>query len=215
MSTLVIQHGEDEPPGLIGAALGRFDVCRTWRGEPVPETLTHDALVVLGGTMAAWDDERHPHLAGEARLLAAYTRAGRPTLGICLGSQLLARGLGARNFRGPGLEKGLLPVTLTEDGRSDALLHSFDGATVVQWHEDTFSLPGGAAWLASSASYPHQAFRVGERAWGLQFHVECDRAMRLSWGFDAAPAEIDERIDARGRALAQQFAALVISSPRR
>jgi len=211
MSTLVIQHGEDEPPGLVGAALGKYEVCRTWLGERVPDALTHDALVVLGGPMAAWDDERHPHLAAEARLLAAYARAGRPTLGVCLGSQLLARGLGARNFRGPALEKGLLPISLTDAGRSDALVRGFDGATVVQWHGDSFSLPDGAVWLASSASYAHQAFRVGERAWGLQFHVECDRALRRVWGFDAG----SDDIDTRNRGLAERFAELVILSARR
>jgi GMP synthase-like glutamine amidotransferase len=206
---LVVEHVEGEGPGLLGEALGRFEVCRRWRNDPVPEEATHDGILVLGGSGSAWDPELEP----EARLLAAYVRAGKPTLGICLGSQLLARGLGARNFRGPTLEKGLFPITLHDAGQRDPLLYDFDGATVMQWHEDSFTLPPGAFLLASSAQYPHQAFRVGERAWGVQLHVECDRRMRLDWSKDPSWAGGDE-IDQQGRAFAARFAELVISSAR-
>ncbi len=212
MKILVVEHAESETAGLVGEALGAIEVCRPWRGQRVPEEPVHDALVVLGGPMAAWDDEAHPHLAAEARLLAASAKAGLPTLGICLGAQLLARGLGARNFRGPTLERGLFPITLSEAGRTDRLLGGFDGATVLHWHEDSFDLPSGAERLASSALYANQAFRVLDNAWGVQFHVECSRRLRLDWDPSWAG---DDDLDLRGRAFAERFAALVFSSPGR
>ena len=172
----------------------------------------------MGGPQDAWGDEAHPYLAGEARLLADATRAGRPTLGVCLGAQLLARGLGARVYRGPRPELGIAPIMLTDAGRSDVLLAPFDGAAVLHWHSDTFDLPAGAVRLAESPAYANQAFRVGPRAWGVQFHVECSAAMRRDWAERGAdelqavgvePSSLwaleTEALDPRGRAFAERL----------
>jgi GMP synthase (glutamine-hydrolysing) len=228
MRALVIQHAEHETAGLLGAALAergaQIDLRLVFAGHPVPATADeHDALIVLGGPMAAWDPL--PFLDEEARLLASAVRAGRPTLGVCLGAQLLARGLGARVYRGPALELGLAPIALTSDGRADPLLAPFDGAEALHWHSDTFDLPVGATHLASSARYPNQAFRLGARAYGVQFHPECDRALRRTWarhgadelrGAGVAPESLEgsAALDERGRALARAFVALVNSSAR-
>lgn len=222
MRALAVEHAEHEGTGLVGEALAAggvgVDLVRVWRGEPLPSAdgRGYDLVVVLGGAMSA----NEAALDGEAALLAASARAGRPTVGICLGAQLLARGLGATVRRGPAPEIGIFPLSLTDAGRSEPLLAGLDGAGVFQWHYDTFDLPPGALLLASSARYPHQAYRVGARAFGVQFHPECSRAMRLDWAarsgdelaaaaVDAAALAGDEALDARGRAFGRALLQLV------
>ncbi|HEX8954050.1 MAG TPA: type 1 glutamine amidotransferase [Polyangia bacterium] len=222
MRALAVEHQEHEGAGLVGAALAdggvRVDVVRTWLGDALPtaDGAGYDLVVVFGGPMSANDRA----LDGEAALLAASARAGRPTVGICLGAQLLARGLGATVRRGPAPEIGLFPLSLTGAGRRDPLVGGLDGATMFQWHYDTFELPPGAVLLASTARYAHQAFRVGARAWGVQFHPECSRAMRLDWaargadevraaGCDPAALAGDDALDARGRAFSRALLQLV------
>jgi GMP synthase (glutamine-hydrolysing) len=224
MRALVVEHAEHEGAGLCGAALADAGVAidrrRMWAGDRLPSPDGYDLVLVLGGPMSAWDDAAHPHLADEAALLAGSARAGRPTVGICLGAQLLARGLGARVFAGPAPELGLLPITLTDAGRGATLFAGLDGATVLHWHSDSFALPDGAVLLASSARYAHQAFSVGARAFGVQFHPECDRAMRLDWarrgadelhaaGVDPESLAGDEAVDAHGAAFARALLHLV------
>jgi GMP synthase (glutamine-hydrolysing) len=186
MRVLVLQHAEHEGPGLVGDELSlrgaSLDVRRTDRGDAVPDSPRgFDLLLAMGGAMSAWEDAAHPLLAAEARLLGEAARAGVATVGICLGAQLLARGLGARVHRGPRLELGLAPIALTGEGRADPLFAPLDGRAVLHWHEDTFELPAGAARLASTADYPNQAFRLGARVYGVQFHIELDRAARRLW----------------------------------
>jgi GMP synthase (glutamine-hydrolysing) len=227
MRALVVEHAEHEGAGLVGAALAdagvALDVRRTWAADPLPAPegggAGYDLVLVLGGPMSAWDDAAHPHLAAETALLAASSRAGRPTVGICLGAQLLARGLGARVERGPATELGLLPITLTDAGRREPLLAGLDGAEVLHWHSDTFALPAGAVLLASSARYAHQAFRVGARTFGVQFHPECDRTM-LDWarrdadelraaGVEVAALGGSDAVDERGRGFARALVAML------
>jgi GMP synthase (glutamine-hydrolysing) len=215
MRALVVEHAEHEGAGLVGEALQtgglRLEVVRTWAGDPLPtgDGAGYDLVLVLGGPMSA----NEAALDGEAALLAASSRAGRPTVGICLGAQLLARGLGARVRRGDAPEIGIFPLTLSDAGRGEPLLAGLDGAHMFQWHSDTFELPAGAALLASSARYAHQAFAVGARAFGVQFHPECSHAMRLDWaargGVDTAAVAGDETIDARGRAFGRALLQLV------
>jgi GMP synthase (glutamine-hydrolysing) len=217
MRALILQHADGEGAGLVGAALAEggvtLDVVPLWRGAAVPDDAGYDLVVALGGPMSAWDDAAHPHLAVEATRLGARARAGRTTLGICLGAQLLARGLGAAVTRGPRPELGLLPIALTDEGRADPLLRPLDGQAVLHWHYDRFALPAGAVRLASTAECANQAFRLGARVWGVQFHPECDRAMRADWAARGAdelrdagvdPASLggcgDEGLDERGRA---------------
>jgi GMP synthase (glutamine-hydrolysing) len=190
MRALIIEHAEGEGAGHLGAALAgggvALDVCRVWQGAPLPAALDgYRALIVLGGPMDAWDDAGHPHLAREAELLAASARAGRLTLGVCLGAQLLARGLGARVHRAAQPEVGIFPIAVNELGMADPLLNICADRHVLQWHRDTFELPAGARLLASSPRCRHQAFRVA-RAWGVQFHPECDAAMRADWALRGA-----------------------------
>lgn len=147
-----------------------------------PSTEGYDGLVVLGGPMSADDTERYPHLAVEAAAIRKAVDQGIPVLGICLGAQLLALALDASVRRNPRREIGWYPVTPTDAGNADPLLSHFGGSQpVFHWHGDTFSVPEGALHLASSEHCTNQAFRFGDRVWGLQFHLEVDEPMIDRW----------------------------------
>jgi len=216
---LILTHAPHEHAGLVGHALaGEIDTRALYRGDPVPTSAAaYDLVVAMGGPMSAWDDAAHPFLAAEARLLAGAARAGACVLGICLGAQLLARGLGARVYRNRARELGIAPIALTDDGRADPLLAPLDGADVLHWHDDTFDLPAGAVRLASTELTPNQAFRFGARAWGVQFHVECDTAMIRAWSEmepDLARGTHDLAwYDQRGTAFARALIGLASRTP--
>jgi len=197
-SWVAIQHVSYEDPGLIAqCALRRgieLQLCHPYRGEPLPSWEEIDGLVVMGGPMGVSDTSEHPYLTHETELIAAMVHAGQPVLGVCLGAQLLAHSLGAKVYRGEQAEIGFGSVSLTPAGRNDPVLGSFGAEIlpVVHWHQDTFDLPDDALWLARSALYPHQAFRVGECAYAFQFHVEVNRELADAWS-ELWPAEtLDE-----------------------
>ncbi|HEX3597302.1 MAG TPA: type 1 glutamine amidotransferase [Polyangiaceae bacterium] len=174
----VLQHIEPEGPGLVADALRTHDVgvavTRPDLGEPVPERLDGEVgLLVMGGPMGVYEVERHPYLAHEQRLIESALRAEVPVLGICLGSQLLAATLGARVAPGPRKEIGWFDVTRTEESETDPLLGRAPRTfRALHWHGDVFDLPEGAVSLAHSRLTEHQAFRFGEHAHGLLFHLE-------------------------------------------
>ena len=178
---LVVVHEEHAGLGRLGDLVGcRLDERRPDRGDEVPvDASGHDALVVLGGSMAAWDDDVAPWLPATRRLMAAAVEDGVPTLGICLGAQLLALATGGRVERGGvGLEVGLVPLELTAEAAADELMAAVrqrlgERLSVAEWHQDAITeLPPGAVPLVVGERYPHQAFRLGERAWGVQYHPE-------------------------------------------
>jgi GMP synthase (glutamine-hydrolysing) len=182
----VIQHVAWEGPGTIAdeaTARGiRLDLRRMDRGEPVQTLEEISGLVVMGGPMSANDTATHPHLAHERRLLRDAMERRLPVLAVCLGSQLLALALDARVERGPMPEVGIGEVALTAEGRDDPVLGmAGDSVPVVHWHEDTFHVPDGAVHLAESSLYRNQAFRLGDRAYAFQFHLEVDRALAGAW----------------------------------
>jgi GMP synthase (glutamine-hydrolysing) len=170
---IVIQHEPGEGPGTLAPFLRDARFVRTFAGDPVPEEA--DALVVLGGGMGVYDQDRLPHLREEIRLLRRCVDQGRPVLGICLGSQLLASALGGEVAKAPRKEIGFYRVRLGAGAREDALFGAAPESFVAfHWHGDAFTLPGDAVPLASSTMTPVQAFRVGARAFGVQFHLETD-----------------------------------------
>ena len=184
---LVLQHIACEPPGVVrgraaGARRRRCVRVELDEGEALPGLDGIDAIVAMGGPMSVNDEAEHPWLVDEKRLIAEAVRAGIPFFGACLGVQLLASSLGARVTAGATPEVGVLPVFATEAAADDPV---FSGLAwprpTLQWHGDTFELPDGATLLATSPAYPHQAFRVGDRAYGVQFHLEVTDEMADEW----------------------------------
>ncbi len=175
---LVIQHSPAEDLGTFGAVLsergGEATYVRVYAGEDVPTTVRDfHGLVLMGGPMGVYERDRYPFLGAELELVQWALQQGTAVLGVCLGSQLLAHALGAKVGPGTAKEIGWYDVRLTEKGHSDPLLTQFPEAFVgFHWHGDVFPLPPGAVALASSDLTPVQAFRYGEKAYGLLFHLE-------------------------------------------
>ncbi|MEF0939960.1 type 1 glutamine amidotransferase [Rhizobium sp. BR 362] len=190
MRVAVVENMKNTPLGALGIALeeagAEIEWFRAWEGERLPrEASAHDALVVLGGEQNARDDETHPYLPELARLMRRFEEADKAVLGICLGSQLLARAYEAENLIGIAHEFGWKTVGVTEEGRADPLLSDLgDDFTIFQWHSDTFSLPIGAVHLAANAVTRNQAFRIGRAAYGTQFHFEANTAVVEGWRTD-------------------------------
>lgn len=173
--------------------------------EPLPDWRAFDAIVAMGGPMSANDDEAHPWLSPEKRLIAEAVRADKPFWGVCLGVQLLAASLGARVYPGAVPEVGLLPVALTLDGLTDPVFAGLPHEVLtLQWHGDTFDLPHEAVRLAGSPAYPNQAFRV-RRAYGVQFHLEVSAEMAREW------AEVPEYVASLERTLGSENASTFLA----
>lgn len=180
---IALRHVAFEDLGLLGPILARAGWDVRYLDAPVDAlTAEADLLIVLGGPIGACEAEAYPFLAAETEPLERRLVRGRPTLGICLGCQLMAQALGARVFPGSIKEIGWGPVTLTPAGLTSELSVLVDSkARVLHWHGDTFDLPAGAVPLASNANYENQAFAFGSAALALQFHVEADPATLELW----------------------------------
>ena len=225
---LVVQHTPSEGLGWLQEWLPDAGVhvhpIHPYLGHRVPPSVEGDALVVLGGPMGATDDEVAPWLPAVRSLLATAIDDGVPTLGICLGAQMLATVAGgevSRGSAGPELGYGDVEVAV-----SDELLTA-GSLPVVQWHFDTVTrLPDDAVLLASSDRYAVQAFRVGDVAWGLQFHMEATLPMVADWASNDAEqirtllkrtpedvvgsvADAQPRLLAAGEELARRFASVI------
>lgn len=184
---LMLLHQEQSTCGRVGRLLMErgyvLDIRRPRFGDPLPTTLTgHAGLVIFGGPMSANDEE--DWLRAEIGLIGVALREQTPFLGLCLGAQMMVRELGGRVFEHADgrAEIGYYPLRATTAGHDDA---SRIGAEwpdhVYQWHREGFDCPAGAELLAEGDDFPVQALRVGERAYGLQFHPEVTLAMIHRW----------------------------------
>jgi GMP synthase (glutamine-hydrolysing) len=154
-----------------------------------------DLLIVLGGPIGAYEEHIYPFIREELRLIEAALRGGLPTLGICLGAQLLAKALGARVYPGAAKEIGIAPIALTPQGLQSSLRHLTEDRLVLHWHGDTFDLPRGVTLLASTDITATQAFAVGRKVLGLQFHLEAEAGGFERWLIGHAGELAAARID--------------------
>lgn len=187
---LALQQTWDDPPGLLGEILDEHGiVCETIEVEktPLPDLARYQAIIVLGGPQHLYADTHLTYIAQEQALLRQAVAQDVPTLGICLGAQLLASALGAEVYRHDHAEVGFYQIPLTAAGSLDPLFAGLPGHQFAfHWHTDVFDLPNGSIRLASNETTPNQAFRYGSRAYGLQFHIELNTDIASIWLHDPA-----------------------------
>lgn len=227
---LVIEHQASCPPALVGVWLEEtgavLEVCRPWAGDVLPALASYDALLVLGGEMGANDDATVPWLRPLKELVREAATVGLPTLGICLGHQVIAVALGGEVRPNPlGQAVGVLATGWTDARGDDPLTAHLTGARGIQWNNDVVTrAPEGMVALAESAAGELQVARFAPSVWGVQLHPEADGHIVLAWaesdradhlerGLDqeAVLAEVDEardELDAAWRPLAHRFAEL-------
>lgn len=182
---IAIRHVAFEDAGLLSGLLAQRGLSLRYLEAGVerldPATLiAADLVVILGGPIGVYEGDRYPFLLEELAAVRARLDAMRATLGVCLGAQIIAKALGAEVAPGPEKEIGWGRIALTEAGKT-SVLKPFANVPVLHWHGDNLSLPPGAISLASTRACPHQAFAIGEKILGLQFHIEADPARIEQW----------------------------------
>jgi GMP synthase (glutamine-hydrolysing) len=194
MSILILKNVPNEGPGTIEdflAAEKREYSVVDLSSEEIPGTENVDTLVILGGHMSVNDADRYPYIHREIELVKDFALKKRRMLGICLGAQIMASAFGARVYPGAEKEIGWADIVPAYQAGSDSLMDSLAGdpetgehpgeIKVFQWHGETFEMPGGSVRLFRSEAYPNQAFRYGESAYALQFHIEVKEEMIYEW----------------------------------
>lgn len=209
---LVIRHtpyegiaGFRKPVEAAGYAIDRIDVTDAAFADT--DFVSPDLVVLMGGPMGVYETAEHPWIETEVERLAARLDRGLPTLGVCLGAQMIAAAMGARVFAGPVKEVGFAPIAINDAGMVSPVRHLAD-TPVLHWHGDTFDLPPGVTLLASSDAYPHQAYARGRELLALQCHPEMGEDPRFDeWLEDEAylalagtdPAAMRAAHDAHGK----------------
>lgn len=185
---LILQHVPNEGAGTIRDYLDTqkipFRFIRLYENEALLKSLDQvRSTIVMGGPMNVYEEDKFRFLKEENIFIQRLIQENIPMLGVCLGSQLLAKALGAKVIKAKAPEIGWGDVEISEGGAKDPLFGELKSnkLRVLQWHEDTFELPKGAVHLASSKIVPNQAFRYKDRFYGFQFHVEVDRPILEDW----------------------------------
>ena len=187
MKVLVIQNNAQTPVALVGdhlvAAGAKLATVLPHNGDTLPKSPDgYDAAVILGGPQHAGDDVNFPAFPPMLVLLRGFHEQAKPLLGLCLGSQLLARAFGEKVRRSHEFEVGYPTIEITEDGQKDPLLSGLaPRQRILQWHEDTFDMPKGAVQLMTGATIRNQAFRLGRTTYGFQCHFEVSPELAKQW----------------------------------
>jgi GMP synthase-like glutamine amidotransferase len=186
---LILEHEESEGPGIFQPLLqesGRsFKRIQLFKGAAVPGGENLQGVLIMGGPMNVYEESAYPFLAEEDRFIKQCLRNAIPVLGICLGAQLIAKAAGAKITRAPAKELGWHEVSLTDAGMHDPLLGGCAKTfSVFQFHEDMFDIPQSAVHIIEAPVCPHQGFRIGNNAYGLQFHLEATQEMIAEWVAD-------------------------------
>jgi GMP synthase-like glutamine amidotransferase len=184
---LIIKHVSNEGPGLIRT----FFEDQGWpvelvdfsNGDVLPNNFDSIAAVVmLGGPMNVYEEEKYTFLKKEDDFITRLLIEEIPFLGVCLGAQLLAKSCQGRVFKSRSEEIGWYTVHMTIEGRQDTLFYGLPThLTVFQWHGDTFEIPEGGTLLVQGKTCKNQAFKIGQYAYGLQFHIEVTHDMVMEW----------------------------------
>ncbi len=183
---LVVKNTGIEGPGLWEGVMEEkgveCQVVEAYKEDLLTELGPYSHVLILGGPMSANEEEKYPFLSQEIELIKNCVDMDKPLLGICLGSQLIAKALGSSVYPAPAKEIGWHTVELTRPAAMD-FLFSFmpKEITVFQWHEETFDLPRHSVRLAASEVCPNQAFRYKNHIYGLQFHLEVTQGMVNTW----------------------------------
>ena len=187
MGVLVVQNYQGSGLGQIEPILTyagfSIDLRHPYDGDTLPaDDDGYQALIVLGGEQNALADDECPYFPHLLELIRKFGGSDKAVLGICLGSQLIARAYGGENMLDRPMEFGWREVQLTEEGKSDPVLSAAGEAfPIFHWHRDTFSLPRNAIHMATSDMTPHQAYRIGRAVYGTQFHFEADTKLVAEW----------------------------------
>ncbi|MEI7908688.1 MAG: type 1 glutamine amidotransferase [Verrucomicrobiota bacterium] len=176
-----------------------------YRGEALPDDGSFDFLLIMGGPMNIYEYRNHPWLPAEKLFIKRAIDSGKIVLGICLGAQLIADVSGAKIFQNPTLEIGWFPLRFNAARQAIPALRDFPSElTPLHWHGDTFQLPPGALHLATSAACANQAFTVGQRVIGLQFHIEMDAPDVAAFLDDTLPEPVPGQVQSAAEILAGQ-----------
>ena len=184
---LIVKHIDIEGPGTLGDFLDAkkvlYQIIDLGAGQKCPQDLSGiQAVVVLGGPMNVDEEQLYPFLKSENDFIQDVLKLKIPYLGICLGSQLLAKAAGAKVVKSPVKEIGWYTVQLTPEGRQDPLFKDFrEDEMIYHWHGDMFHVPPHGQLLATAIGCPHQALKIGPNAYGLQFHVEVTDKSIKEW----------------------------------
>jgi GMP synthase-like glutamine amidotransferase len=184
---------QENPKGFVGSLLDDYHVAYEVvdvEKETLPDPTDYAAIIAFGGDQHVYDDHLYPYIQEEKTLLQQVIKQNIPFLGICLGGQILAAALGGQVKQHSMTELGFFDVQLTEEGMRDPLFAGLPGyQRVFHWHEDTFDLPAEAVLLATSENTHNQAFRYGQCAYGLQYHIEIDDIMLNTWLYEPSMKE--------------------------
>ena len=183
---LIFKHVPFEGPGTLIEplkALGiKYREVNLYEGGAPKNLEGCGGLIIMGGPMNVYEEDEFPFLKDEDRLIKEALAMRLPMIGVCLGAQLMAKAAGAKVTKGVKKEIGWYPLRLTEEAKADLTFNALPkDMEVFQWHGDTFDIPKGAVRLASSDLFPNQAFRVGDNAYALQFHIEVTSDIIKSW----------------------------------